>query len=56
MKYLDKFMDIYIWLAMAILMLLACVQHIDAGNTYTGFCMLFIGIVFLYMFKKNRFN
>jgi hypothetical protein len=54
MKYLDEFMKVYIWLAMAILMLLACVQHIVAGNTNTAFCILFVGVVFLYIFKREK--
>ena len=43
---------------MAILMLIACVQHIFAGNTYTASGILFAGVMFLYVFirEKNRFN
>lgn len=58
MKFIYKFMEIYIWLAMAILLLLACVQHIVVGNTYTAFGLLCVGVIFLYVFKreKNRVN
>jgi drug/metabolite transporter superfamily protein YnfA len=55
MKY---FMEVYVWLVLAILMLIACVQHIVAGNTYTAFGLLFVGVIFLYVFikEKSRFN
>ena len=55
MKY---FIEVYVWLVLAILMLIACVQHIIAGNTYTAFGLLFVGVMFLYVFirEKNRFN
>lgn len=58
MKHVYKFMEIYIWLAMAILMLLACVQHIVVGNTYTAFGLLSVGVIFLYVYirEKNRVN
>jgi drug/metabolite transporter superfamily protein YnfA len=51
-------MEVYIWITLAILMLIACVQHIIAGNTYTAFGLLFVGVMFLYVFirEKNRFN
>ena len=54
MKYIYKFMEIYIWLAMAFLMLLACVQHIVAGNTYTAFGLLGVGVIFLYVYKREK--
>ena len=54
MKYIYKFMEVYIWLAMAFLMLLACVQHIVAGNTYTAFGLLCVSVVFLYVYKREK--
>ena len=58
MRWLYKFMEVYIWLVLAFLMLIACVQHILAGNTYTAFGLLFVGVLFLYVFikEKSRFN
>lgn len=58
MKWVYKFMEVYIWITLAILMLIACVQHILAGNTYTAFGLLFVGVMFLYVYirEKNRFN
>lgn len=58
MKYIYKFMEVYIWLAMAVLMLLACAQHMVYSNTYTAFALLGVGVVFLYVYKreKNRVN
>ena len=55
MKY---FIEVYVWLVLAFLMLIACVQHIVAGNTYTGFGCIVVGVIFLYVFirEKNRFN
>lgn len=55
MKY---FIEVYVWLVLAILMLIACAQHIVAGNTYTGFGCIVVGVIFLYVFKKekSRFN
>jgi hypothetical protein len=55
MKY---FMEVYVWLVLAILMLLACAQHMVESNTYTAFGCIFVGVIFLYVFKreKNRFN
>ena len=58
MNWIYKFMEVYIWITLAILMLIACVQHIIAGNTYTAFGLLFVGVLFLYVFirEKNRVN
>ncbi len=58
MKWIYKFMEIYIWLVLAFFMLIACVQHILAGNRYTAFGCLFVGIIFLYVYirEKSRFN
>jgi hypothetical protein len=47
-------MEVYIWLAMALLLLLACVQHILAGNTYTAFGLLAVGVIFLYVYKREK--
>jgi hypothetical protein len=54
MKYIYKFMEVYIWLAMAILMVIACAQHIVAGNTYTAFGLLLVGVMFLYIYKREK--
>lgn len=54
MKYIYKFMEVYIWLAMAFLLLLACVQHVVVGNTYTAFGLLCAGVMFLYVYKREK--
>lgn len=58
MKWIYKFMEVYIWLVLAFLMLIACVQHILADNKYTAFGLLFVGVLFLYVYirEKSRFN
>lgn len=54
MRYVYKFMEVYIWLVMAILMVIACAQHIVAGNTYTAFGLICVGVVFLYIYKREK--
>ena len=54
MKWIYKFMEVYIWITLAVLMLLACEQHIVAGNTLTAFVLLGVGVIFLYIFKREK--
>lgn len=56
MKYIYKFMEVYIWLLFTILCLLGAVQNIYFGHTSTSIGMLITGGIFLYVYirEKNR--
>ena len=56
MKYIYKFMEVYVWLLFAILGLLGAVHNIYFGHTSTSIGMLITAGIFLYVYirEKNR--
>lgn len=56
MKFIYKFMEVYIWLFFTILCLLGAVQNIYFGHTSTSIGMLITSGIFLYVYirEKNR--
>lgn len=58
MKYLYKFMEVYIWITLAVLCLLGAAQNFVYGHTSTGIGFTIVMVVFMYVFKreKNRVN
>lgn len=54
MKFIYKFMEVYIFLLLAILCLLGAAQNLMYGHTFTTIGLTVVMVVFLYIFKKEK--
>lgn len=56
MKFIYKFMEVYIWLFMAILCGAAAVQNYEHPASYIGMSIVSGVFLFVYKREKNRVN
>ena len=54
MKWLYKFMEVYVWLVLGLLCTFGAGQNAYEGNKLPAFGLFIMGFVFLYVFKREK--
>lgn len=54
MKWIYKFMEVYVWLVLGLLCTFGAGQNAYEGNRLTAFGLFIMGFIFLYVFKREN--